>query len=82
MTRESVISIEGFRDGMRDAVLKALDAYVRETVGHEKAMGARDRDLPDLFKAIDHHAKVVAERFNDKESTEPGSAFVRFDMGE
>lgn len=71
------ISADQFRDGVRDAVLKALDEYVRELTDCDKALGARDSDLPELFAALDAHMDRVAARFNQPESAEPGSAFFR-----
>lgn len=71
---KSTMTLEAFQLGAHDVVLVALDAYVRETVGHHKAMGARDADLPALFKAIDAHMITVAKRYNAPESEEPGSA--------
>jgi len=71
---KNTMTIDGFLMGARDVVLVALDAYVREMVGHNKAMGARDEDLTELFKGIDAHMTKVAKRYNDPESNEPGSA--------
>ena len=71
------ISAEQFRDGARDAVLKALDEYVRDLTECSKSMGARDEDLPALFAGIDAHMSRVAERFNAPDSSEPGSEFIK-----
>ncbi|MCK4117637.1 hypothetical protein G7939_12460 [Ralstonia solanacearum] len=70
------ISLDEFKDGLRQAVLNALDAYMQEVTDYERARGARDQDLPALFKALDAHADVLEQRFNDPESNEPGSAFL------
>lgn len=71
------ISAEQFRDGARDVVLQALDDYMRGLTDYDKAMGSRDADLPALFAGLDAHMDRVAARFNDPESTEPGSAFIK-----
>lgn len=70
------ISAEDFREGARQAVLKALDGYMRELTGSDKARGATDGDLPALFAGIDAHITRVADRFNDPESEEVGSAYL------
>lgn len=73
--------IDDLTNLMREKVLEALDAAIREATGHGTAMGARDSDLPELFKSIDAHARRVAARFNARDSTEPGSAFFSVNMG-
>lgn len=70
------ISAEAFRDGAREAVLKALDAYMRELTCCDNARGATDGDLPALFAGIDAHMTRVAARFNNPDSEEVGSAFL------
>lgn len=71
------LNFDGFRDGMRRAVLDALDAYMqRQTDGCLGVKGWRDQDLASLFPAIDTHAARVAIRFNDPDSEEPGSAYL------
>ncbi|MGY6257279.1 hypothetical protein ACXIVK_27860 [Paraburkholderia caledonica] len=70
------ISGEAFRDGARDAVLKALDTYVRDLTCCDNARGATDGDLPALFAGIDAHMARVAARFNDPNSQEVGSAYL------
>lgn len=70
------ISIETFKDGLRNAILATLDTYMQEVADCETAKGWRDKDLPELFKAIDAHADTLEARFNDPESKEPGSAFL------
>lgn len=71
------LNFDGFRDGMRRAVLDALDSYMRlQTDGCMGVKGWRDQDLGALFPAIDAHAARVALRFNDPESQEPGSAYL------
>lgn len=44
---------EGFKDGMREAMLGLLDQWAGH-IGLDK--GWRDVDLPELFKALDKHA--------------------------
>lgn len=73
------MSLEDFTSGMRDAVLEALDAYMHTVTDCDNAKGWRDSDLPELFVGIDGHAKRVAARFNDAESTEVGSANLSID---
>ena len=74
------VNFDGFRDGMRRAVLDALDAYMqRQTDGAPNVKSWRDQDLPLLFAAVDAHAGRVAARFNDPESQEPGSAYLTID---
>lgn len=73
--REKTISAEDFKEGARQAVLKALDEYMREITDCDIALGARDSDLPHLFRALDAHMDRVAERFNHPQSIEAGSAF-------
>lgn len=71
------VNYEDFRDGMRRAVLDALDAYMqRQTDGCLGVKGWRDQDLAALFPAIDAQAARVAIRFNDPNSQEPGSAYL------
>ena len=70
------ITAEAFRDGARQAVLKALDAYMRELTCCDNARGATDGDLPALFAGIDAHVTRVATWFNDPNSEEVGSAFL------
>jgi hypothetical protein len=72
---KTITAVE-FRDGARAAVLKALDTYMREVTGCDNARGARDSDHPQLFAAIDAHVGRVAERLNDPESEEIGSAYL------
>ncbi|MHA6848829.1 hypothetical protein [Ralstonia syzygii] len=73
------INFDDFRDGMRRAVLDAMDSYMRnQTDGCLGVKGWRDQDLAALFPAIDAHAARVAIRFNDPESEEPGSAYFTF----
>ncbi|MBB5546695.1 hypothetical protein A8H39_01405 [Paraburkholderia fungorum] len=70
------ISAEAFREGAREAVLHALDTYLRELTGCDNARGATDADLPALFAGIDAHTARVAARLNDANSQEVGSAFL------
>ena len=70
------ISTEAFRDGAREAVLKALDGYMRELTCSDNARGATDADLPALFAGIDAHMTRVAARFIDPNSEEVGSAYL------
>ncbi|CAB3754165.1 hypothetical protein [Paraburkholderia humisilvae] len=70
------VTADEFRDGARDAVLKALDKYMRELTGCDNARGARDADLPQLFAGIDGHMARVAERLNRPDSDEVGSAYL------
>jgi len=65
------INREDWYEGARLGVLHALDNYMRAQTGFDKALGARDEDLSDLFKGIDAHMDKVAERINI--GTEPGS---------
>lgn len=75
------LNFDDFRDGMRRAVLDALDAYMqRQTDGALNVKGWRDQDLAVLFPAIDAHASKVAARFNDPDSQEPGSAYLTIDI--
>ncbi|MBP0633622.1 MULTISPECIES: hypothetical protein [unclassified Cupriavidus] len=69
------ITAEAFREGAREAVLKALDGYMRELTCCDNARGATDGDLPALFAGIDAHMMRVAGRFNP-ESEEVGSAYL------
>lgn len=71
----NTIKFSDFEDRLRNAVLAALDAEVREVMGHEKAKGWTDGELPVLFSGLDAHIKAVAKRIN--EGSEPGSALVR-----
>jgi hypothetical protein len=71
------LSREQWIEGFRDAALNAFDEYVREVTEHSMSLGARDSDLPELFRAIDAHAMRVAARFNEELSQEPGSANLR-----
>ncbi|HDR9758698.1 hypothetical protein KDX16_15490 [Burkholderia vietnamiensis] len=75
-THTKTIPIDEFRDGARDAVLKALDTYMREQTGCDNARGARDADLPQLFAGIDAHMDRVAARLNRPDSDEVGSAHL------
>lgn len=68
------ITKEDFIEGARSAVLAALDGYIQDLTGHEKACAWRDGDLTELFAGIDAHMGRVATRFNDPESREIGSA--------
>lgn len=70
------ITADEFRDGARDAVLKALDTYMLELTGCDNARGARDADLPKLFAGIDAHMDLVAARLNHPDSDEVGSAYL------
>ncbi|ODV41483.1 hypothetical protein AWV79_35530 [Cupriavidus sp. UYMMa02A] len=70
------ITAEDFRNGAREVVLNALDAYMREMTECDNARGARDSDLPALFSTLDAHMDRVAARINDPESQEVGSAFL------
>ena len=74
-----IISYREFRDGARDAVLEALDEYMRDITRCDKAIGARDSDLPDLFAGLDAHMAKIAARFNELDSAEPGSAFFKIE---
>lgn len=62
-------------EGGRQAILTALDNYVRETLEHSDAAGATDGDLPELFRAIDPHLVRLADRIN--EGAIPGSLSIR-----
>lgn len=73
----TTIKLTDFEDRLRNAVLGALDAEVRGLLGHEKAKGWTDGELPVLFSGLDAHIKAVAKRIN--EGNEPGSAFVRIE---
>lgn len=74
------ISQEQFLEGARSAVLAALDGYMRELSGSERARGASDADLPHLFAGLDAHMLRVAKRFNDPHSQEVGSACLSIDL--
>lgn len=75
------ITQEQFIGVARDAVLAALDVYMRELTGCDNARGASDADLPSLFAGIDAHMARVAVRFNDPESQEVGSAHLNIAVG-
>lgn len=74
--QSKTIGADAFRDGARDVVLAALDTYMRTLTQSDRALGARDSDLPMLFAALDAHMDRVAARFNAPESKEVGSAFL------
>ncbi len=76
MPREKMIDHEDYISGARDAVLGALDEYVRELTGCDTAQGWRDYDLPALLPAIDAHMSRLAARINDPDSEEIGSAHL------
>ena len=76
LNEHKIIPEETFRDGAREAVLKALDKYMRKLTGEKMAHGWRDSDLPALFRGLDAHMDRVAVRFNDPQSKEVGSAFL------
>ena len=81
MTMTAVtITQEQFLEGARSAVLEALDGYMRDLSGSERARGATDGDLPHLFAALDAHMLRVAKRFNDPHSQEVGSACLSIDL--
>lgn len=62
ITETPVITQDQFINGARDAVLDALDTYVRGLTGHAKTLGAKDAELPALFEGIDAHARLVHSR--------------------
>ena len=62
--RDQTISREKWIDEGRQAVLDALDEFTRISVGHVKARGWTDQELPDLFRAVDAHLNKIAERVN------------------
>ena len=66
-----VISQDQFVNGARDAVLDALDTYVRGLTGHPKTLGATDAELPALFEGIDKHARLVHARLVGAEVLSP-----------
>lgn len=72
---ETLILHDDWINGGRDAVIAALDNYVRETLSHHAARGATDADLPSLFRAIDAHLDRLAARIND--GLMPGSKGFR-----
>ena len=74
--RHRKITREAWRDGVREAVLAALDAYICTALDIPTLVGATDADLPELFPCIDAHADRLAARINDPNSTIPGSAFL------
>jgi len=53
---------EDFRDRVRDAVLASLDEVAAELKVPGKSPGALDKDLPDLFRALDAHADKLWQR--------------------
>lgn len=62
LDRETIV------EPFRQKVLEALDAAANETFGqlglvHRNDSGATDADLPRLFKALDAHVDVLAERY-------------------
>lgn len=76
--KTNVIPFSEFKDRMRNVVLAALDAEVREVLQHEKADGWTDHELPALFGGVDAHIQAVAMRINA--GHEPGSAGLRIDL--
>ncbi|MCA8270375.1 hypothetical protein [Burkholderia vietnamiensis] len=73
MQGHTTISEADFVQGARDAVLEALDVYMRNVTGCLMAVGWRDSDLPELFTGIDAHMGRVAARFRAQDSTEAGA---------
>jgi len=67
MTAERTMTHEAFVDGIRAAVLDALDAHVVELTGGAVKLGATDADLSDLFPTLDRHARKLVERINAAE---------------
>lgn len=67
-----------FAERLERAVLNSLDEFMQQEVEFDKAKGWRDQDLPDLLPAIKRQATRIADRFNNIDSTEPGSAGVKF----
>lgn len=73
------ITREDWRNGLRNAVLAAMDEYVQERLGHPRALGATDNDLPSLFPCIDEHADRLAARINDPNGGVLGSYAVNIE---
>jgi hypothetical protein len=76
---QKTIVFNDFRQDLRDAALKALDEFAAKALGTDQAKGWLDSELPALFAGLDAQARALAARINA--GSEPGSAFVRIDMG-
>ncbi len=53
--------LDDFRDEVRASVLRALDQVMESRRGSDEK-GWKDADLPQLFKALDTHAKNLFDR--------------------
>lgn len=53
--------LEKATDAFRDRVLAALDEAAEEVFNQK--LGAKDADLPELFKCIDGHVQRLSARF-------------------
>jgi hypothetical protein len=78
--QSKIVKFEDFKSGLRDALLAAADAYIREVMETEKVDGWKDEELPALFSGVDSHAKALAARINA--GHEANSALVRIEMQE
>ena len=56
---------EDFRDKIRDAVLAGLDTAAVE-LDVPRGLGTLDRDLPELFRAVDAQADRLWQRIVDR----------------
>lgn len=65
-----------FIDEARTRVIRALDGYMQELTGHDEATCLKDADLLLLFPGLDAAMRQVADRFNDPDSPEVGSAML------
>lgn len=57
---------DDFRTLVRAHVIGALDRSIRDITKTPNAHGWEDKDLPDLFPAIDRQADRIAERHGVK----------------
>ena len=73
MTQRPYLCREWLIEDCRDAVLEALDAFALEHLpATTNPLGAKDADLPRLFKAIDAQVDVLLERYS---LTVPGEPY-------
>lgn len=67
---DRTIPYDEFQDGLRNAVLAALDDYAGRFGGVE---GWIDAELGSLFTGVDAHARTLAARIN---GTKEGGAII------
>lgn len=63
----------------RDAVLAAMDDFAQDMLSCSEAQGWQDDDLSLLIPVLDAHFATLADRLNDPNSRESGSANIVFD---